>query len=112
MNWRKFWLLLIPLISIISLGIGAAIYQKNKLEECSIESIGIIYDIYSIKKRGEFVHYKYTVNGEQYKTSESIRTKDDYVKFNIGDTIRINYACESPNSSRYISENENLSGNK
>lgn len=106
MNWRKFWLLLIPLLSIISLGIGTAIYENNKLEECSIESVGIIYDIDSRKKRGEFVQYKYIVNGEQYKTSESIRTKDDYLKFSIGDTIRIHFACKSPNSSRYISENE------
>lgn len=107
MNLRKFWLLLIPLISIIFLGIGASIYKKNKLEECSIESIGVIYDIDARRKRGEFVQYKYIVNGEQYKTSESIRTKDDYAKFSTGDTIRIHYACESPNSSRYISENEN-----
>jgi len=107
MNWRKFWLLLVPLVSIISLGIGAAIYEKNKLKECSIESMGVIYDIDSRRKRGEFVQYKYIVNGEQYKTSESIRTKGDYVKFSIGDTIRIRYACDSPNSSRYISQNEN-----
>ena len=103
---KKFWLLLIPLLSIISVGILAGIYDKNQLENCSIESIGIIYDIDKRKSRGYFVQYEYIVNEEIYKSSESIRTKIDYNNFNIGDTIKIHYACDSPNSSKYMSITE------
>ena len=108
----KHWIQLLLFLSIISLGVFAALYEKSKLTDCYQHSKAIIINKDRRIKRGYFIKYQYSVKGKVYTTSESLdKEKEDNVF--VGDTINIIVSCSDNNVSSfnnknlYINENNN-----
>ncbi|MFT6019693.1 MAG: hypothetical protein ACJATF_003529 [Flavobacteriales bacterium] len=99
---RSSYIQLIFLITIFTIGFFWSKKSKRLLGECSIETTAYVIDKYKISKRGWFMKYKYKVNDNEYKSSESIKGKKAITAINVGNTIKIRYSCEDTSISKYI----------
>lgn len=85
-------------VGLIWYGMYITVQENDMLTSCSYETKAIVIDKYSLRKKGYTVKYRYTVNGKNFSTSESINSsqKDSFA---IGSTISISYSCEDHNVS-------------
>lgn len=97
-NW------IVPILLTICLIAGlfsVPIYEHSFLDECAKDGKAVIVDKYSIRKRGDFMVYRYRVEEEEYTVHESIFHDFEVKAFQVGDTIDIRIACSKPSISRY-----------
>lgn len=94
------WIQLGLLVSLILLGVFAAIYDNSKLTECNLNGKAVIVDKSKRKSRGYFIKYQYEIEGNTYTSSESLDKEEELI-FKMGDTIDIAISCGDFNVSRY-----------
>ncbi|MFN7703198.1 MAG: hypothetical protein ACK57K_02120 [Chryseotalea sp.] len=95
------WIQLILLVSLISIGVFASLYQQSKLNECAKEITGIIVDKHKRRNKGYYIKYKYYFENQEYYSSESLDSDVEVNTLNIGDSLKILISCEDASISEH-----------